>query len=94
MSDDLVTWLRSGRTGPDQTWPELCAKAADRIEVLQSDNAKLLRQRDELLEALREVLDAKGALLNVSEFPNCFDISEDYGREILALIARIEEENQ
>jgi len=40
-----------------------------------------------LVEALRDILDAVGALTNVSEFPNCLNLSEERGREILALLA-------
>lgn len=43
----------------------------------------------ELVEALEDVLDSVGALSNLSEFPNCFGITEDRGREILAALARV-----
>ena len=43
---DLVEQLRSGRTRGMQTWPELCAEAADTIEQLERQLAEV---REDLL---------------------------------------------
>ena len=60
---DLVTWLRSGRTGPDRTWPQLCAEAADALEAAQARiaalEAELAAARTEALEEAAKVAEGQ-----------------------------------
>lgn len=53
---------------------------------LETEYDKVFDENLNLKEALRDVLDAVGALTNISEFPNVLNISEERGREILELL--------
>jgi len=83
MSGNLVKQLQSWRpTAAPEVWP-IMREAATRIAALEDGNAKLLRQRDELLEALTRIADTDP------------DDGTAWFHDVAnAAIARIEEENQ
>lgn len=72
------------------TWYPTRDQAETAAAVITGDLAAAAKRRairdagPFLLEALTDVLDAVGALTNVTEFPNVLGIPEERGAEILA----------
>ncbi|MDD9396373.1 Lar family restriction alleviation protein [Staphylococcus aureus] len=80
-SNHLVRCTKCGAKGP--------LKHSE-AEALTAWNTRAVSHH-RLIEALEDILDAVGALTNVSEFPNCLNLPEERGREILDLLAALKE---
>jgi len=86
MSGNLVKQLQSWRpTAAPEVWP-IMREAATRIAALEAGNAKLLRQRDELLEMLRDAID--------TDERRAFNEAVFWVEQARALLDRIEGGNQ